>query len=248
MDILKDKIWMVKVPEVVYNQMLKEPRDLGYIDIFERILNGEKVRDVTVHLGGNIDPKKFDVIYNKTDSFFSFKDKKNKIKKISHLGRFVATDENVSDRVTMNVAKEELTNKPSIAIEYGKGRPLTEGIIPISEHQFYATSDTYQMAVSQKNRKDKHLKKTRMDKEELKKEIFNLFTEKDFWTNKELVAKLDQPENYLKEVLTEMCNYIRSGPKKGCYELKPQYLKSSTSLTAAQPEPNCDEEISDDDY
>jgi hypothetical protein len=238
MDILKDKIWMVKVPEVIYNQILKE-RDLGYIDIFERILNGEKVKEVYVNLGGNIEPKRFDINYNKTDNFFSFKDKKSKIKKIHHLGRFVASDESVSDRVTMNVAKEELTNKASIAIEYGKGRPLTEGIIPISEHQFYATSDTYQMAVSQKNRKDKHLKKTRMDREELKKEIFNLFTEKDFWTNKELVAKLDQPENYLKEVLTEMCNYIRSGPKKGCYELKPQYLRSTLQANDE------DEEMSD---
>ncbi len=225
MDILKDKIWMVKVPETVYKQIIKE-RDLGYIDIFEKTINGEKVKDVTLNLGGNIEAKKFDLNFNKTDNFFSFKDKKNKIRKINYMGRFIASDENVSDRVTMNVARQELTNKPSIAIEYGKGRPLTEGIIPISEHQFYATSDSYQMAVSQKYRKDKNLKKTRMDREELKKEIFNLFTEKDFWTNKELVAKLDQPENYLKEVLIEMCNYIRSGPKKGCYELKPQYLKS----------------------
>jgi hypothetical protein len=226
MDIIKDKIWMVKVPEIVYSQILKE-RDLGYIDIFEKTINGESIKEVKINLGGKIDPKKFDISYNKTDNFFSFKDKKSKIKKLSYLGRFIASDEYVSDKVTMNVTKEELTNKPSIKIEYSKGRPLTEGIIPLSEHQFYATSDTYQMAVSQKNRKDKHLKKTRMDREELKKEIFNLFTEKDFWSNKELVAKLDQPENYLKEVLIEMCNYIRSGPKKGCYELKPQYLRST---------------------
>jgi hypothetical protein len=217
---------MVKVPEIVYSQILKE-RDLGYIDIFEKTINGESIKEVKINLGGKIDPKKFDISYNKTDNFFSFKDKKSKIKKLSYLGRFIASDEYVSDKVTMNVTKEELTNKPSIKIEYSKGRPLTEGIIPLSEHQFYATSDTYQMAVSQKNRKDKHLKKTRMDREELKKEIFNLFTEKDFWSNKELVAKLDQPENYLKEVLIEMCNYIRSGPKKGCYELKPQYLRST---------------------
>jgi hypothetical protein len=237
MDLFKDKIWMVKVPEIVYNQILKE-RDLGYVDIFEKTVNGEKVKEVYVNLGGKIEPKKFDIQFNKTDNFFSFKDKKNKIKKISNLGRFVASDESVSDRITMNVAKQELTNRPSIAIEYGKGRPLTEGIIPISAHQFFATNDTVQKAIEQKYRKDKNLKKTRMDRDELKKEIFNMFTEKDFWTNKELVAKLDQPENYLKEVLTEMCNYIRSGPKKGCYELKPQYLKSRV-------EQEDDEEMSD---
>ena len=227
MDIFKDKIWMVKVPEVIYNQILKE-RDLGCIDIIEKNINGTPSRDLKVHLRGSIDPKNFELKFDKTNSFFSFKDKKSKIKNIDYLGRFIASDEYVSDRMTMNVYKEELSNKPAIAIERGKGRPLTEAIIPLSEHQFYATSDSYQKAVSQKHRKDKHLKKTRMDKEELKKEIFSLFTEKEFWANKELVAKLDQPENYLKEVLSEMCNYIRSGPKKGCYELKPQYVKSKS--------------------
>lgn len=231
MDILKDKIWLVKVPEIIYNQMLNQ-KDIGYMDIYETAANNvssqqNPKKEILVNLGEREDNIKFDLNYDKTDNFFLFKDKKNKIRKINHLGRFVASDESVSDKVTMNVAKDELTNKPSIAIEYGKGRPITHGIIPISEHQFYATSDNYQRALSRMNRKEKHLKKTRMDKEELKKEIFNLFTEKDYWTNKELVAKLDQPEIYLKEVLSEMCNPIRSGPKKGCYQLKPQYIRST---------------------
>ncbi len=218
--------------------MLQE-RDLGYIDIYELLKNGEKTKEISVTLGCNIEPKRFELNFSHTNNFFTFKDKKNKIKRINYLGRFLAKDEVVSDLLTMNVAKEELTNKVSIAIEYGKGRPLTEGIIRLSEHQFFATSDSYQQAVSQRNRKERNLKKTRMDKEELKKEIFNLFTEKDFWTNKELVAKLDQPENYLKDVLSEMCNYIRSGPKKGCYELKPQYIRTKSNNI------NEDEEMSD---
>jgi hypothetical protein len=231
MEILKDKVWLVKVPELVYNKMLNGG-DVGRMEIYETSNPNtrEKTKDVKIRLS-NIDTNYFDLNYNKTENFFTFKDKKNKIKKVDLLGRFVANDEYVSDRVTMNVAKEELTNKPSVAIEYGKGRPQTEGIIPISVHQFYATTDTMQKAINQKNRKDRNLKKTRMDREELKREIFNIFTEKDFWTNKELAGRLDQPDNYLKEVMLEMCNYIKSGPKKGCYELKPQYLKSNLNKT-----------------
>ncbi len=227
MEILKDKVWLVKVPEVVYKKMINGG-EVGRMEIYDTTNPNTREREKEVKINlGNIDTNFFDLNFNKTENFFTFKDKKNKIKKVDYLGRFVATDEYVSDRVTMNVAKEELTNKPCVAIEYGKGRPQTEGIIPISVHQFYATTDTMQKAINQKNRKDKNLKKTRMDREELKKEIFNLFTEKDFWTNKELAGRLDQPDNYLKEVLLEMCNYIKSGPKKGCYELKPQYLKSN---------------------
>jgi|LauGreDrversion4_2_1035121.scaffolds.fasta_scaffold191286_2 hypothetical protein len=228
MDILKDKTWMVKVPELVYNQIIKE-KDIGYLHICEKNTNGNNTREIKVSLGGQIHPKNFEIKFDKTGSFYTFKDKKNQIKKVDYLGRFIASDEHVSDLMTLSVYKEELSNKPAIAIETGKGRPLTEAIIPLSEHQFFATNDSSHRARSQIERKEKHLKKTRMDREELKKEIFSLFTEKEFWANKELVAKLDQPENYLKEVLTEMCNYIRSGPKKGCYELKAQYVKTSTT-------------------
>jgi hypothetical protein len=233
MDILKDKLWLVKVPEVVYNQITKG-KDVGYMDVYETL---DSKKEIRIHLGDYQDDIKFDLQYEKTESFFGFREKKNRIKKLNYIGRFVANDERVSDRVTMSVAKEQLTNKASIAIEYSKGRPISDGIIPISEHQFYATSDNYQKAVSQKNRKEKNLKKTRMEKEELKKEIFNLFSQRDYWTNKELVNTLDQPENYLKEVLSEMCNPIRSGPKKGCYELKNQYIRTKN-----------EDELSDDNF
>ena len=54
-------------------------------------------------------------------------------------------------------------------------------------------------------------------------DIFDLFSEKRFWTLKELVDKLDQPENFLKEELNKVCDYIKSGPQKGSFELKRQY-------------------------
>lgn len=226
MNLLKDKLWMVKVPEVIYNQAMRQ-KDLGELEIYEVTNNvGQQETKLKVNLSERITPSNFDINFDKTNNFFTFKDKKNRVREVDYTGRFVASDESVSDSVTMNATREEVTNKPMISIERGKGRPKTEGIIPLSERQYFAINETKQRALQQKNRRDRNLKKTRKDRDELKGEIFDLFTEKDFWTNKELVATLDQPENYLKEVLSEMCDYIRSGPKKGCYELKRQYMRT----------------------
>ena len=219
------KLWLVKVPEQIYNQVINH-NDLGILEVFEKENeNGKKEFEFKVCLGSKIDPNSFNLNISDTKNFFTFKEKLNKIRSIEKIGRFIASDEHISDMVTLRVAKEEETNKPSITIDTGKGRQNNQGrIIPISEHQFIATNDNFQKAMDQKIRKDKNLKKTRKDREELKTEIFSLFSNKKYWTNREIVAKLDQPENYLKEVLSEICNYIKSGPKKGCYELKHQYV------------------------
>jgi hypothetical protein len=229
MELLKDKLWLIKVPEIVYTQMLKE-KELGVMDIYEVPSNTmEKEYEVNVNLSGKIDPKNFEVSYTKTSNFFSFKDKKakpSKIKKIDYFGRFIATDERVSDMVTRKVAYDEFTSEPRIAYDDRKGRRNGDGVIELSVEQFRTGGGTMSDAIRRKQRKDKNLKKTRMDKEELKNLIFDLFNEQDYWTIKEIANKLDQPDNYLKSVLGEICDSIRSGPKKGFYELKRQYLKS----------------------
>jgi len=68
------------------------------------------------------------------------------------------------------------------------------------------------------------IEKTRKDKNELMNDLFELFSEKSHWTVKSLKDKLDQPELFLKEVLSEICNYCKSGPKKGNFALKDQYV------------------------
>lgn len=220
------KLWLVKVPELIHNKILKEKNDIGFIEVFEKE-NPEGKKEILYKMNlGNIDDNCiFDLNISETKNFFTFKEKKNVIKSLDLFGRIVASDERTSDKVTLQVANEEADQKPKVNLHLGKGRQNNQGrIMQISEHQFIATADNLQKAMDQKIRKDKNLKKTRKDRDELKTEIFGLFSNKNFWTNREIVAKLDQPENYLKEVLSEICNYIKSGPKKGCYELKRQYV------------------------
>lgn len=221
-----NNFWLVKVPELIFNQIISESNnDFGILGVYEKRDNqGKKENVFKVKLGSDLDSE-YDLQMQPSKNFFTFKEKKNKIRAIDTFGKFIASDERTSDRVTLKVAVEEASNKPRVALDKGKGRQSNQGkILPISEHQFIATSDNLQKAMDQKIRKDRNLKKTRKDKEELKREIFTLFEDKKYWTNREIIAKLDQPEGFVKQVLSEICNLIRSGPKKGCYELKQQYV------------------------
>ena len=232
---MEDGLYLIKVPQIVYDYITKIPNTgkIGKLEVSEPnitksqvnsyYLNKKTQNPIKITLEGNTGAKVFEM---KTDSSFdtiTFKENKNRALKINKLGRFIAKDEAISDLITSKIHTEEENKKFLTMIEKGKGRPNNEGIIKLSDHQFYAINDNNEKAILQKNRKDKHLKKTRKGKDELMTDIFDLFSEKNFWTIKELVDKLDQPENFLKEELNKVCNYIKSGPQKGSFELKQQY-------------------------
>lgn len=224
---LKEGLYLVKVPNLVFNHISKLPHNalIGYLaNNNDSQLNSKKRQNpFKISLEGNISAKNFELSIDEAYDTFTFKENKSKILKINSSGRFIAKDEKVSDMLTQKVQKEEDNKKTVTLIETGKGRPTNEGIIKLSEHQFYAINDNKEKAILQINRKDNNLKKTRKGKDELMNDIFDLFSEKRFWTLKELVDKLDQPENFLKEELNKVCDYIKSGPQKGSFELKRQY-------------------------
>ncbi len=223
---LKDGLYLVKVPNLVFNHINKLPHNalIGHISNNETILlNKKRQNPFKITLEGNISAKNFELSIDEAYDTFTFKENKPKVIKINKSGRFIAKDESISDMLTQRIQKEEENKKTVTMIEMGKGRPTNEGIIKLSDHQFYATNDNKEKAILQMNRKDNNLKKTRKDKDELMNDIFDLFSDKRFWTLKELVDKLDQPENFLKEELYKVCDYIKSGPQKGSFELKRQY-------------------------
>jgi transcription initiation factor TFIIF subunit beta len=66
-------------------------------------------------------------------------------------------------------------------------------------------------------------KATRMSQSELHQLLFKLFQEYDYWTLKGLIESTNQPVNYLKEVLGQLCIFHKSGPYMHNYELKLEY-------------------------
>ncbi|XP_039024559.1 transcription initiation factor IIF subunit beta-like isoform X2 [Hibiscus syriacus] len=75
--------------------------------------------------------------------------------------------------------------------------------------------------------KQSEVKRTRRDRGELEHIMFKLFERQPNWTLKQLVQETDQPAQFLKEILNELCVYNKRGANQGSYELKPEYTKSA---------------------
>ncbi|KAL6504718.1 hypothetical protein OROHE_023476 [Orobanche hederae] len=70
------------------------------------------------------------------------------------------------------------------------------------------------------------MKRTRRDRGELEDIMFKLFERQPNWTLKQLVQETDQPAQFMKEILNDLCLYNKRGANQGTYELKPEYKKS----------------------
>nr|DAD22452.1 TPA_asm: hypothetical protein HUJ06_023915 [Nelumbo nucifera] len=76
------------------------------------------------------------------------------------------------------------------------------------------------------------MKRTRRDRGELEDIMFKLFERQPNWALKQLVQETDQPAQFLKEILNELCVYNKRGTNQGTYELKPEYKKSAEDADA----------------
>jgi len=84
-------------------------------------------------------------------------------------------------------------------------------------------------------------KRERIDKEALVTMILDLFKDKDLLTFKEINDRCQQPEKYLKDILSLYCKYNKKGTNKGMYELKEEYCPNK------KPRPEGEDDDDDDD-
>lgn len=75
----------------------------------------------------------------------------------------------------------------------------------------------------QKPAKGQFERMARMPRNQLLDELFRLFQEQGYWSIKVLRERTQQPEAYLKEVLSEIAFLHRSGEYNGLWELLPNY-------------------------
>ncbi|XP_044509557.1 general transcription factor IIF subunit 2-like [Mangifera indica] len=73
--------------------------------------------------------------------------------------------------------------------------------------------------------KGSEMKRTRRDRGEMEDIMFKLFERQSNWTLRQLIQETDQPEQFLKDILKELCVYNNKGTNQGSYELKPEYKK-----------------------
>ncbi|KAF5175741.1 Transcription initiation factor IIF, beta subunit, partial [Thalictrum thalictroides] len=70
-------------------------------------------------------------------------------------------------------------------------------------------------------------KRTRRDRGEMEDIMFKLMERKPNWTLRQLIQETNQPEQFLKDILKDLCVYNNKGANQGTYELKPEYKKSN---------------------
>ncbi|KAK7277310.1 hypothetical protein RIF29_18461 [Crotalaria pallida] len=70
------------------------------------------------------------------------------------------------------------------------------------------------------------MKRTRRDRGEMEEIVFKLFERQPNWSLRNLIQETDQPEQFLKDILKDLCVYNNKGVNQGTYELKPEYRKS----------------------
>ncbi|KAI0260417.1 transcription initiation factor IIF, beta subunit-domain-containing protein [Gloeopeniophorella convolvens] len=126
----------------------------------------------------------------------------------------------------------------------GGGKMLSSGISSASGFAELARAKA-------KPPKGQYERMARMPRNQLLDALFALFREREQWPIKVLREKTQQPEVYLKEVLTEIATLHRSGEFNGTWELMPSFkgdgVKSEgmSQLYASQPS---NPDASMDDY
>lgn len=70
-------------------------------------------------------------------------------------------------------------------------------------------------------KKSQKLKAARMPVNELMEEIFRCFKRYEYWSLKNLVREIRQPEVFLKQNLERVAHLIKSGRFSGQWQLKP---------------------------
>ncbi|KAL8722618.1 MAG: hypothetical protein Q9225_000924 [Loekoesia sp. 1 TL-2023] len=114
----------------------------------------------------------------------------------------------------------------------GKSRRETKMVEREPQGRVYAPtglrqSNPFEMGFTKQTKpnagKAQQYKAARIPANELKDLIFECFREYTYWPIRALKERLDQPENYLRQVLDEVAQLVRNGPFANCWQLKPEY-------------------------
>ncbi|OVA18120.1 Transcription initiation factor IIF [Macleaya cordata] len=79
-------------------------------------------------------------------------------------------------------------------------------------------------------------RRSRRDRGEMEAIMFKLFERQPNWTLRQLIQETDQPEQFLKDILKELCVYNNRGTNQGSYELKPEYKQGSIKEASPKSE------------
>lgn len=213
------KVFLLKIPKETFEQLKKNPEP-GYFEVFlnKKRNNDNKNKLPECHLKFNDKIKGIhDFLINakETNDFFYFAEKEKrdemKLKNIDYFGNLVVQDDKKGNELIKNVYNREATKSTKIEIKDTDNQKKYKDLNEIS------------LSNRKGNNRSQKEKRTRMEKNLLIEKIRELMTENENITLKEINDKLEQPDNYFKEVINEICDNIDDGTRKGTYKLKDEY-------------------------
>ncbi|KAJ3211912.1 hypothetical protein HDU67_004184 [Dinochytrium kinnereticum] len=234
---LKTSIWLVKVPEFVmkeWGKVEKEGAELGRLRVYSQGTNPpSKKQKVTLHLpneakwASNL-PKDYvlDLLPSgpsQQNTFVFGEDDEGRAREISGKVVHEATMRPLTDnsyREIMKRRREEANSKrKNIAIIHHKDGKKVMAVGSAN----VATQGNAQGEFNLSQKRTTLDKRERIPKEELINQIFEAFKESSYYSFKELLERLKQPQTYLKEVINEVCVLMKKGEEHGKYALKPEF-------------------------
>lgn len=148
--------------------------------------------------------------YNKKKSFYLVPDK------LSLEGKVVQRAEcrPINDRTYMSLKKDSIRRAIEPKRKTQQLKAPVKAYLPTSNH---ASNVAYE-----KNKKAEG-KKSRDDKEIVMEKLFALFEKHQYYKINDLVKATKQPVPYLKQILSEICDYNVKNPHRNMWELKAEY-------------------------
>lgn len=232
MDNAERKVWLVKVPKFMFdkwNEVTEEGVDYGRLKI-KNVPNSKSAIDVTLELDDRFSQ---DLPKNYKLQFTNYSPKTG----IIPTNEYIFTDNGKGAGVAIEgVVHNEATISPIVDEHYRKimqnrtlaastPRRQTQVLDEKSEKKAYRmTSNESNSFVMQPIRKKTiQEKRERLPREEVVSLIFQAYEKYEYWNFNGLVNYTNQPQTYLKEILSEVGMLNKRGSYVGMWQLKPEY-------------------------
>jgi len=213
------RVMLVKIPNFLAQAWMELPSntELGTVKIKEEKDSG-KLAEMKLILKGdyaNEFPKEYNIDYTQSKIPMQiFSELKQGQVSIEGSVEYQCDVKPLDSQVYRHLVRERVE----------KTKMRERALIPIEENQVGSFKIDKQRLHDPKKRRMED-RRERMGKEELMDVLFTIFEEKTHFDLRTLVERTDQPMQYLKDILSEICVYNKRGKNKSLYELKPQYKK-----------------------
>lgn len=232
MDNADRKVWLVKVPKFLFdkwNDIKDDGIDYGKLKI-RNVPNSKAQIDVTMELDDRFSQ---DVPKNYKLQFTNYSPKTGVIP----TNEYIFTDNGKGAGYSVEgIVHNEATISPIVDDHYrkimqkrtlaaSKPRRQTQVLDENSEKEaFRMTSNESNSFVMQPIRKKTvQEKRERLPREEVISLIFQAYEKYEYWNFSGLVDYTNQPQTYLKEILSEVGQLNKRGSYVGMWQLKPEF-------------------------